>query len=160
MTRALIFQHNGALFQEWKTTSLRSMYVLVRGICYSSIHKLNPRRQILARCREFIYTQNITVYICTNYDCLQSYSLFIEIYLSVQKVSTITSCKNCRLRFDFGIGLLLKPCICKGEEYLWIYPKVTINNDCIQHPNTEYFAVFEKCRFFFPKLAFFIKEWE
>lgn len=79
-----------------------------------------------------------------------------------KKVSTITSCKICRLRFgfDLGIGLLLKPCLCKGEEYLWIYPRVTINNDCIQHPNTEYFAVFEKCSPPpLPKLAFFIKGW-
>lgn len=82
-------------------------------------------------------------------------------FLSVQNVSTITYiyiyCKIFRLRCELGIGLLLKPCVCKGEEYVCIYPKLTINNDCIQHRTLNLLQSLKNAEFP-PEISIFYKQ--
>lgn len=79
-------------------------------------------------------------------------------FFSVQNVSTITYiyCKICRLRCELGIGLLLKPCLCKGEECVCIYPKLTINNDCIQHRTLNLLQSLKNAEFP-PEISIFYK---
>lgn len=81
-------------------------------------------------------------------------------FFSVQNVSTITYiyiyCKIFRLRCELGIGLLLKPCVCKGEEYVCIYPKLTINNDCIQHRTLNLLQSLKNAEFP-PEISIFYK---
>lgn len=82
-------------------------------------------------------------------------------FFSVQNVSTITYiyiyCKIFRLRCELGIGLLLKPCLCKGEEYVCIYPKLTINNDCIQHRTLNLLQSLKNAEFP-PEISIFYKQ--
>lgn len=82
-------------------------------------------------------------------------------FFSVQNVSTITYiyiyCKIFRLRCELGIGLLLKPCVCKGEEYVCIYPKLTINNDCIQHRTLNLLQSLKNAEFP-PEISIFYKQ--
>lgn len=82
-------------------------------------------------------------------------------FFSVQNVSTITYiyiyCKIFRLRCELGIGLLLKPCLCKGEECVCIYPKLTINNDCIQHRTLNLLQSLKNAEFP-PEISIFYKQ--
>lgn len=82
-------------------------------------------------------------------------------FFSVQNVSTITYiyiyCKIFRLRCELGIGLLLKPCLSKGEEYVCIYPKLTINNDCIQHRTLNLLQSLKNAEFP-PEISIFYKQ--
>lgn len=102
------------------------------------------------------------MYICTNYDFffLHHYNISFP-FFSVQNVSTITYiyiyCKIFRLRCELGIGLLLKPCLCKGEECVCIYPKLTINNDCIQHRTLNLLQSLKNAEFP-PEISIFYKQ--
>lgn len=105
------------------------------------------------------------MYICTNYDFffftpLQYFlSIFLcakrfynNIYIYIYILQNLSSSMWIR-----NIGLLLKPCSCKGEEYVCIYPKLTINNDCIQHRTLNLLQSLKNAEFP-PEISIFYKQ--
>lgn len=100
------------------------------------------------------------MYICTNYDFFFTpLQYFLSIFLCAKRFynNIYIYCKIFRLRCELGIGLLLKPCLCKGEEYVCIYPKLTINNDCIQHRTLNLLQSLKNAEFP-PEISIFYKQ--
>lgn len=84
---------------------------------------------------------------------------FLSIFLCAKRFynNIYIYCKICRLRCELGMGLLLKPCLCKGEECVCIYPKLTINNDCIQHRTLNLLQSLKNAEFP-PEISIFYKQ--